>query len=176
MKFEKFFLSICFILFSNSDYFSAQGEETFAVKFKIKNAGLTVDGFFSDYKAEILFNEQDVSKSKFYGEVKTSSINTGINMRDNHLRKKEYFDVENFPLMTFKSIVVSSLSAQKIKIIGDLTIKGISQKVVLNVDVIKLGHKIKFYTSLKINRRDFKVGGNSWTLSDDLIVFIQVIQ
>lgn len=77
--------------------FGQSNAESF-VKFKIKNAGLTVDGTFSDYKADIFYDENDVSKSKFYGEVKTTSINTGINLRDNDLRKKEYFDVKNFPL------------------------------------------------------------------------------
>lgn len=166
-----FFVIFCLSFVS----FGQSNAESF-VKFKIKNAGLTVDGYFSDYKADIFYDENDVSKSKFYGEVKTTSINTGINLRDNHLRKKDYFDVESFPLMTFKSTVVTKVSDQKIKIIGDLTIKGISKKLVLDVDVSKIQNKTKFSTRFNLNRREFKVGGNSWTLSDDLVVFIQVLQ
>lgn len=161
--------TLSFVSFGQTD------TESF-VKFNIRNAGLTVEGNFSDYKAEILYDENDVSKSKFYGEIKTKSINTGINVRDNHLRKMEYFDVENFPVITFKSTVVSTVSAQRIKIIGDLTMKGITQKIVLDVEVIKIQNNTKFSTSYTLNRIDFKVGGKSWTLADELDIFIQVVQ
>jgi polyisoprenoid-binding protein YceI len=176
MKFYRKKEIFTYVLMLISTVIFSQNEEKSFLKFKIKNAGLTVDGYFSDYKADIQFDESNISKSKFYGEIKTASINTGISMRDDHLRKKEYFNVDKFPIMTFKSTTVSAVSTQKIKIIGDLTIKGITQKIILDVDVLKIRNKTKFSTHYKLNRRDFNIGGKSWTLADELNIFIQLFQ
>ena len=175
MNIKTWTIAISIILFFSHISAGQTNAESF-VKFNIKNAGLMVDGNFSDKKAEIVYNESEPSKSKFSGEIKTTSINTGLGLRDNHLRKKDYFDVTGFPTMTFKSTVVTAISPQKLKIIGDLTIKGITKKIVLEVAIAKVQNKTIFSTSFALNRRDFKVGGSSWTLSDDLNVFIQIAQ
>lgn len=154
----------------------AQNASESFVKFKIKNAGLMVDGYFSNKSADIVYNANEPSKSKFNGEVKTTSINTGISLRDNHLRKSDYFDVAQFPSMTFKSTVITPLTSQKLKVIGDLTIKGITKKILIEINVTQTERSTIFSSSFGINRRDFKVGGSSWTLSDELQVFIQVTQ
>jgi polyisoprenoid-binding protein YceI len=70
---------------------------TGSVVFHIKNAGITVDGSFKGLAASIKFDENDLANSSIYASVKTATINTGIDKRDEHLRKDEYFDVANHP-------------------------------------------------------------------------------
>ena len=70
--------------------------------------------------------------------------------------------------MTFKSTGVSPVSSSKIKVVGDLTIKNVTKKVVFDVNVSESGGKTVFTTSLTINRLDYGVGTSSWTLANEL--------
>ena len=70
---------------------------TGSVVFHIKNAGITVDGKFSGLAAAIKFDENDLANSSIYASVKATTVNTGIDKRDEHLLKAEYFDVANHP-------------------------------------------------------------------------------
>lgn len=74
-----------------------------AVKFKIKNFGLVVDGSFSDPKGDISFNPQNLEDANFNITIDAASINTGIDLRDKHLRKEEYLDIETYPHIKFAS-------------------------------------------------------------------------
>lgn len=170
MKSLFFSLFILFSSFINSQVVSSGS----FIKFKIKNAGLTVDGTFDKVSATITYSPQKVFSSQFYGEINVASISTGINLRDNHLKKEDYFDVQRFPLIKFKSTVVSKNEKGRLNVIGDLTIKGITKKVMLDVSVAENGNQFVFNTSIKLNRRDFEVGGSSWTLSDELVANIQI--
>ena len=70
---------------------------TGSVQFHIKNAGITVDGTLKGLSASVKFDENDLVNSSIYASVKTATINTGIDKRDEHLKKDEYFDVANHP-------------------------------------------------------------------------------
>jgi polyisoprenoid-binding protein YceI len=168
----KFSLIFLFSLFFQT-FLKAQEQYSAFVKFKINNAGSTVNGFFKNVSAQITYNENEPSKTKFYGEVEVASINTGINLRDSHLKKKDYFDATTFPLIQFQSTVVSLENPKKLKVIGDLKMKGLSKKMVITVDVQTVNQKTKFNSTFTANRRDFKVGGSNWLLGDEVIVEIQ---
>ena len=156
------FLLAAVMLFSVSAY--AQSH----VKFVIKNAGFNTSGSFSDFKANINYDKNNQRASTFSGTIKTTSVNTSNNARDNHLRKDDFFDVAKYPEMTFKSTGVSPVSSSKIKVVGDLTIKNVTKKVVFDVNVSESGGKTVFTTSLTINRLDYGVGTSSWTLANEL--------
>jgi hypothetical protein len=84
-----------------------------------------------------------------------------INMRDNHLRKEEYFDVANYPFITFSSTSVKKLSDNKLEVTGNLTIKKTTKSVKLVVEVKTVSGKNIFSTSIGLNRRDYGVGSSS---------------
>ncbi|HEX6892324.1 MAG TPA: YceI family protein, partial [Chryseolinea sp.] len=67
------------------------------ITFKIKNAGITVDGSFSDLQADIRFNPKDLNKSVLKASLGVASINTGIKKRDKDLQMRKYFDAEKYP-------------------------------------------------------------------------------
>ncbi len=146
-----------------------------SVSFKIKNAGINVDGSFADVESKIVYDSLKPEKSSFEGIIKVKSIQTGIDMRDDHLKDSEYFDSKNYPEITFKSYLVKSLDKNKLEITGNLTIKKTTKPIKIIVHVIRQGKSIKFSSSFVINRLNFGVGKSSWTLSDNVTLNVNSI-
>jgi len=78
------------------------------VAFEIKNFGFNTKGSFSGLEGKINFDPKDVARSSFDVSVSAASVNTDNNMRDGHLKKEGYFDVENYPRIHFVSTGVSA--------------------------------------------------------------------
>ena len=72
-------------------------DEGSEVSLKIKNFGFNVKGTFSGPNGNIIFNPDSLEASSFDVTVDAKTVNTGIDQRDNHLRKEEYFDAEKYP-------------------------------------------------------------------------------
>ena len=139
------------------------------VKFTIKNFGLTVDGTFSGVKGTILFDAKNIEKSEIELSLNSNSVNTNNKERDKHLKKEDYFNVEKFPLITFKSTKLSKkIGLNKYLLSGNLTIKGITKTVELEITLSEKDSKLTLKGSLELNRRAYKVGGNSVVLSDNV--------
>lgn len=144
-----------------------------SVLFKIKSAGLTVDGTFSDFKSEFLFSSTRLGVSKISGTVGVNTISTGIKKRDNHLKQEEYFDKAKYPLIqiTSKYIVKADNRYRGYFI---LTIKGITKEVMIPFTFTENGDNASAKGSFKINRRDFGIGEKSMIMADELTVFIEL--
>lgn len=145
------------------------------ITFKIKNAGITVDGSFSDLKAEIRFDPKDLANSMFRSSVSVPSINTGIKMHDRDLQEKKYFYSEKFPRISIISRKIKeSAGKDQYKGTFDLTIRDVTKAVEIPFVYIQNDKLRTFSGNFIIDRRDFGVGGNSMILSDDVRVFIEV--
>jgi len=166
-------LTLAFFLMSFSNHVAQNSASS--VTFTIKNAGLTVDGKFTKFDYTVNYDEKNPEKTTFFGTVDISSINTGISMRDDHLKKDEYFDVQKYPKVTFKSTKVRKIGEGKLEVIGNLTIKNITKTIKINVDIANEGSKKRFKSSFVLNRRNFEVGGKSWTLGDNLTVLLNIL-
>ncbi len=145
-----------------------------SVTFKIKNAGLTVDGSFSGLTADIKFNPLKPEEASIKASISAKSINTGTDMRDNHLRKPEYFDVEKFPSIALQSVKIGKTGPITFNGTFKLTIKGITKEITFPFTFIKIPEKTEFKGNFTINRRDYGVGGSSITMADELTVFVTV--
>jgi polyisoprenoid-binding protein YceI len=146
------------------------------VQFVIKNFGLKVDGQLKGIKGSISFDPSALNNSLFNVTVNSTTINTGINARDKHLRKADYFDVEKFPLISFVSTKISKAStAGKYTVSGNLTIKGTTKPIEFDFTAIPSNTGFIFKGAFSINRRDYKVGGNSLSLSDNLTVELDIM-
>lgn len=143
------------------------------VTFKIKNAGIGVDGTFKEYNAAIQFDPKNLEASHLEGKIKTKSISTGINARDNHLRKEEFFFVEKYPEIHFKSTAIKAQGGVY-TVIGKLTIKDVTKDVSLVLKQSKNGTLDVYEATLTINRLDYHVGEDSWTMSDDVLITIKI--
>lgn len=145
------------------------------IQFTIKNFGFKTGGTLGAPEGDIIFNPNDPDKSSFRVTVKTESINTDNNSRDEHLRAEDYFDVKNYPQIRFESTSVRATGKNgEYEAMGKLTIKNKTNEIHLPFTAEKNGNGFLFKGSFKMNRRDYGVGGSS-TLSNELTVNIKVL-
>ena len=135
--------------------------------FTVTHLGINdVSGTFDDFTVSVESSKPDFSDAAFNLTAKTSSINTRVEARNNHLKSADFFDVEKYPELTFTSTEIKPAGENKYKLTGDLTIHGVTKTV--TVDLWYRGQTTnpmssKLTTSFQINgtikRSDFEVGG-----------------
>ena len=146
-----------------------------SVKFTIKNFGFNVVGSFKGLNGTIQFDPADLSHASFDVTIDVHSINTGIDMRDNHLRSEDYFDVKNYPQIHFISTrVVNSNKAGTFIVYGNLTIKQTTKEVSIPFTAQPQTDGFLFNGEFKMNRRDYSIGG-SGTISNELNLKLEVV-
>ena len=155
---------------------TARKAKSYAVKFKIKNMGLWVNGSLKGLDADIRFDADALASSSVQASVDVKTIDTGNEKRDKHLRTDDYFDVEKYPKITMKSVNFTAVKDKKDTYLGqfDLTVKGTTKRVAVPFTFTKSGDTAVFKGSFTINRLDFKVGSSSWILSDNAVLNILV--
>lgn len=127
----------------------------------------TVRGEFKKFGGTLQLDEQDFTRSKIIGEVEVASIDTGVKDRDDHLRSADFFDVANHPVIRFESRRIEHKGGSEYRIIGDLTIRGVTREVVLDAEYggIQKNPWGQTVTGLsatgKIDRRDFGLTWNA---------------
>jgi polyisoprenoid-binding protein YceI len=145
------------------------------VHFVIRNFGINTGGDFGGLDGNIQYDPADPTKAVFDVSVEAKSINTDMESRDNHLKKAEFFDVATYPKVKFKSTKVSHTNNPKyLYMYGDLTIKGVSKSVKFPFSVTPHEGGYLFEGDFQINRRDFGVGGNSLSMSNDVNIILSV--
>lgn len=157
-----------------------------AASFAVKHFGVsTVRGNFTNITGTILIDDKNLANSSVDVTIDTTTVNTQNERRDNHLKSADFFDVANFPTMTFKSKKVEAAGTGSAKVTGDLTIRGVTKEVVLEVEgptpAFNTGRGIKrgATASTRVNRRDFGlVWGNiiegTAVVSDDVQITIDL--
>ncbi|HVW62935.1 MAG TPA: YceI family protein [Puia sp.] len=140
-----------------------------SIKFRIKNFGIETGGSFTGLQGSVRHDPNDLSKDSIDLSVDANSIDTDNNMRDSHLRKEEYFDVEHYPRIRFVSTGVTVDKNAHFTARGRLTIKNTTQEVSIPFMAIPKDSGYIFTGEFKLNRKDYKVGGSS-TISNALTV------
>ena len=155
------------------------------IGFRVKHMGLIeVPGYFRDFTAMVSYDAKDVSKSTVEFSAKTTSVDTGVAPRDKHLRTADFFDVEKFPEMTFKSTKIEKKGKQWM-MTGDLTMKGVTKSISFPFTVAGFlpgdkGTRMGVTAETTINRRDFGVNygtnlpNGTPMLSDNIAVVLQL--
>lgn len=174
MKSTKTFLSIFIMFFMVSLSVSAQSkwnvdEPHAKVTFStVHNTISDVEGLFNKFDASITASQADFSDAVFELSIDASSIDTEVKMRDDHLRSEDFFHVEKFPTITFKSTSIEKADKKdRYKLKGELTIHGVSKTVTMDMwyrgTIENPENKsliAGFQVSGKLNRLDFNVGPN----------------
>ena len=152
------------------------------IGFKVKHNGLIeVPGFFRDFTGTVVYDVKDASKSSVNFTAKTTSVDTGVQARDNHLRTPDFFEVEKYPEMTFASTKVEK-SGSGWTVTGNLTMKGVTKSVSFPFNLTgflpgnqRSGPRMGITAETTVNRRDFGVNyGTAATLGDDVKVVLQI--
>lgn len=124
----------------------------------------TVKGKFSDFLGNLAIDETDVRHSSVEVAIKATSLSTGIKRRDNHLKSADFLDVAHHPLISFQSTgVEKGRDRNTLKVTGNLTVKGKSKELVLDVEETDhsrspQGDEVAYFVAqTKIDRFDFGV-------------------
>ncbi|CEA15782.1 hypothetical protein ING2E5B_1029 [Fermentimonas caenicola] len=135
-----------------------------SVNFKVKHSGITfVSGKFEKFDGGIIGSMDNAEQARIFFNVDVASVNTGVKMRDDHLRSADFFEVEKFPSMSFESTSIEKVSDNKYKLNGKLQIKDVTKDVTFDVDY---GGSVKgqngsevigFTAKNTINRLDYNV-------------------
>ncbi len=157
-----------------------------AISFKIRHLFSKVGGTFNDFSGSFVYEPDHPEQWSAEATTQTASINTRVEARDKHLRSADFFDVEKFPTMTFKSTQVTDATPTTAKLHGMLTLHGVERPVVLDVQILGEGKdpwgnvRAGFTATTKINRKEFgiiwnKVGETGHLLlGDDVEVVLDI--
>lgn len=144
------------------------------IAFVSKQMGVPVEGKFKKFDAQVVFDPAKLATSKVAFTVDTGSATLGVRETDAELPKAVWFNVPKFPQATFQSSAIKSLGAGKYEVAGKLSIKGVSEDVVVPVTLTQGGANTIAAGSFVIKRLSFKIGENEWAdtsmVADDVQV------
>ncbi len=144
------------------------------IAYSIDHMGLSeMHGAFSKFEGELQLDVTDLAKSSVSVSIDVASIDTGVVKLDEHLRTPDFFDVAKYPTITFKSTKVESAGGNAFKVIGDLTLHGVTKSVTLNTTMRSVpSHPFLkvpaagFLATTEIKRADFGITTYPGALGD----------
>lgn len=147
-------------------------------EFKVKHMMISnVKGQFTGIAGVLTLDPNDIARSRVEAMVDASTINTREPQRDEHLKSADFFHVEQFPSLSFRSTQVSRLGDDELAVTGDLTIHGVTRQVTFQVEGPSAAGKdpwgntrIGLSASTTINRRDFGLTWNTVLETGGLLV------
>ena len=176
--------SLCLVILVAAVGETARAADTYvvdpvhsSVSFKIAHQDISyIHGRFDDVSGQFVIDKNDPAKSSFALSIKTESVNTNNAKRDEHLRTPDYFNVKQFPTMTFQSTKVE-LAKGGYEVTGDLTLHGVTKPVTFTliggdktVEFPKGMMRIGFTISLSIKRSEFDMKTDLKGLGDDVYI------
>jgi polyisoprenoid-binding protein YceI len=151
-----------------------------AAQFSVRHLAIsTVRGAFTSLKGTVQFDDKDITKSSVEVTIDVNSVDTRQPDRDKDLRSDHFFDAEHFPAITFKSTKVEQVSPGKLKVTGNLTIRGNTKEVVLDVDGPSApvkdpwgNQRVGVSASSKVIRQDFGITYGPGMIGDEISITI----
>ncbi|MDR0183799.1 YceI family protein [Lysobacter arvi] len=134
---------------------------------------------FGQVDGSITYDPKNVGTSKVEVTIPLAGLDSHVAKFDEHLRSADFFDAEKFPNITFKSTKVEAAGDKKLRVFGDLTIKGVTKPVVLDTTINKIGEQpmakraaAGFDATTTIKRSDFGVDKYAPNVSDNVTIRI----
>jgi polyisoprenoid-binding protein YceI len=155
------------------------------VEFAAKHLGMmTVRGHFADVQVTGDIDPIRHDATSIAVTIQTASIRTHNEQRDNDLRASNFLEVDKYPTITFNSTKVEHIGGDRYTMTGDLTIKGITHPVTLDVvrygefNDPRMGHRVSYGAETTINRKDFGMTFNAmldgrWVVSEEIQILIE---
>jgi polyisoprenoid-binding protein YceI len=135
--------------------------------FQVRHLVTKVRGRFDDFEGTVQVNEDRPELSSVDFVINTTSIDTNEKDRDTHLRSADFFDVEKFPHLTFKSTRVTKKSNESYDVVGNLTIRGVTKEITLPVTHLGKAkdpwgnERVGFESEITLNRKDYGLMWNA---------------
>jgi polyisoprenoid-binding protein YceI len=146
------------------------------VSFKIRHIFTFVHGAFKAFEGSFVYDPASPETWKADAVIQVASIDTGVEPRDNDLRSPNFFEVEKFPTMTFKSTGVTEVTSTSAKLHGLLKIRDVEKPVVLDLQILGEAkdpwgnESAGFSATTRINRKDFGLTWNKVLETGQLLV------
>lgn len=176
--------SLCVVIILATVGATTRAADTYAVdpvhssvSFKILHAGISyIHGRFDDVSGQFVIDKDDPAKSTFALSIKTESVNTNNAKRDEHLRAPDYFNVKQFPTLSFQSTSVKAIPGGY-ETTGDLTLHGVKKPVTFTlkggdktVEFPKGMMRVGFTVLLSIKRSEFDMKTGLDALGDEVVI------
>jgi len=152
-----------------------------SIKFSIRHFVAKTTGNFSDFEGTLKVDRHDLTKSSVEAAIKIPSVDTDSDKRDAHLQEDDYFDAGEHPLMTFKSTKWAEGEGEnKFKVTGDLTMRGTTKKVVLDVALLGFGEGMRgaylsgWEATTTLDRTEWGVDGGQPAVGTEVDVTINI--
>lgn len=135
--------------------------------FQVRHLITRVRGHFAEFDGTITFADGAPDGSSVEFTIQTKSIDTSNAQRDEHLRSADFFDVEKFPVLTFKSSAVAARGGNQFDVTGELTIRDVTKTITLPVTYLGAAKdpwgndKVAFETEITLNRKDYGLNWNA---------------
>ena len=154
--------------------------------FQVRHLVTRVRGRFSDFEGTIVLDEANPEQSSVEFNIQATSIDTNEPDRDKHLRSDDFFAVEQFKTITFKSKRITKRGGESYDVVGDLTIRGVTKEITLPVTHLGKAKdpwgndKVGFETEITINRKDYGLKWNApletggFLVGDDVKVSLSI--
>lgn len=178
--FLAFFLTLSLAPHAFAASYTIDADHT-AVSFKIRHLFSNVQGTFKQFEGSFEYEPGKPEQSSAQTVIKAASIDTNVEARDKHLRGADFFDVEKFPEISFKSTKFTEESPESGRLEGVLTLHGVEKPVILDVQIHGAGNdpwgntRAGFTATTKINRKDFGLNWNKTVEAGQLLVGEEVL-
>lgn len=135
-----------------------------------------VHGRFTRFEGKVVVPGEDLAQGSVEVKIDATSIDTGVEQRDNHLRSQDFFDVGGFPKLIFRSKRVQDAGKGHYRVVGDLTIRDVTREVVLETELLGKvkdpwgNERLAFQASTSIDRKDFGLSWNQALEAGGLLV------
>jgi polyisoprenoid-binding protein YceI len=135
--------------------------EASEISFRATSRLMNADGRFTRFDGDVVVDPAALTAARVTLTIEAASIETGIAMRDNHLRSSDFFDVERFPTITFQSVRVES-AGRRATVVGRLTVHGVTREIAVPVDVQVSATALVASGEFIVNRGDYGMNYNSF--------------
>jgi len=146
------------------------------VEFQVKHLGIaTVRGNFGSFSGTLVIGD-DLAGSTASGSVEVATVTTNEDQRDAHLRSPDFFDAETYPQISFESTAITQLDEEEFRILGNLTLHGITKEITLHAEVQGTetdpwgNERVGLEVSGQISRGDFEMKFNQALGSGNVVV------
>ena len=150
-------------------------------QFFVKHLGIsTVQGDFTKVTGTVMLDDQDITKSSVSVTIDVNSIDTRVQRRDDDLKSEHFLNAAQFPTITFQSTKVTKSGDNTLKVTGNLTIRGVTKEVTLDVTgptapISAMGSQRRGASATtKVNRQDFGVSADPGMVGDDVTILIDL--